>query len=233
MKRFFHFAFSAFLFSIVLLTGDAFAIDLEEMDKSSYESDRYDNYRKITYWGRALLVIRDYQYGSGDAEYLKLVVRDRTKKIEKYNPREDMKQHFMGEFKRLFVERFKAPFYDDEIGYDERFKKFSSENKELNILDLFEKWKAYEVARRRAQYGGHPGSIFCRIAIKRRNFPVLYEIECNMSAKEDLWDDPWDSGKKDIGFSSPEYIDGELKNAITEMLKDISVELSKIKKYGG
>jgi hypothetical protein len=38
--------------------------------------------------------------------------------------------------------------------------------------------------------------------------------------------------EKDICFSSPEHIGGELKTAITEILKERSIELSKIKKYG-
>jgi hypothetical protein len=230
MRKFFHFAFTAILFSVVF-TGNVLAADREEAEKLIYGSDRYDGYRKITYWGRAYLSIYDYHYKSEDVEHLKLIVKDKTKKIESDSPREDIKQHFMGEFKNLFIEKFGLPFHDNEIGYNERLEKVLRENRELSDPDFYEKFVANEVARRRAQYGGNPGSVFCHIQVKRRTFPVLYTIRCCISAEEDL-SYSRRVEKEDIGFSSPEYIGGELKAAITQMLKEISLELSKIKKYG-
>lgn len=231
MKRLFYSALTAFLFSIVLLAGNLFAADSEEKDKRIYGSEFYDDYRKITYWGSVYLSIRDYHYNSGDAEYLELIVKDKTKKVETYNPRDDIKQHFMGEFKRLFVEKFNLPFHDTEKGRDERFEKFFRENPRDDVSSLHEKWMASEVARRRSLYGGHPGSILCNIKAERRKFPVLYEISCSVSAKEDLSYDRWFESEN-IGFSSQEHINGELKTAITEILKEKSLEFSKIKKYG-
>ncbi len=177
------------------------------------------------------LSIDDYHYNSGDAEYLGLIVKDKIEKVEKYNPRDDIKQHFMGEFKRLFIEKFNLPFHDSMKGEKERFDKFVRENPKPDVSSWIEKWKATEVARRRSLYGIHPGSIFCNIKVKRRNFPVLYEISCSVSAKEDLSYDRWFESR-DIGFSSQEHINGELKTAITEILKEKSLEFSKIKKYG-
>lgn len=220
------------IFSLTLLVGNLFAADPEEADKLVYGSKHYDDYRKITYWGRAYLSIYDYHYKSGDAEYLKLIGKDKNKKIETDSPREDIKQHFMSEFKTLFIEKFGLPFHDNEIGYNERFDKFRRENREQSDPDDFYfTFVAYEVARRRAQYGGNPGSLFCHIQVKRKTFPVLYEIRCCISAKEDLSYSQWNE-EKNIGFSSPDHIGGELKTAISEMLKQKSLELSKIKKYG-
>jgi hypothetical protein len=237
MKRFFYFAFTAFLFPMILLAGNLFAADSEKADKVLYGSDIYDDYRKITYWAGVYLSIGNYHYNDGDVEDLKLVVKDKTKRFGRDNPRDDIKQHLMHEFKRLFVDDFKLPFHDDQIGYEERFKKFFSENRGLigkSGSDFHEKWVATEVARRRALYGGHPGSISCNIKVKRRDFPVLYEIRCSISAKESLEHSPWYERVEgeDLGFSSPEHIVGELKTAITEMLKAKSLEFFKIKKYG-
>jgi hypothetical protein len=231
MKRPLHF-FAILLFSLTLSIGNAFAADRDEFDKIRYASEIYDDYRKITYWAKFLLTIDDYHYKNEDAEFLKLIVKEKNKTFEKINPNKDINQHFLAEFKRIF-QSFNFPFHDTEIGHDERWEKFYQENrKQRESMDKFiEKWKASEVARRRALYGGHPGSIYCHIKVKRRNFPILYEIRCSISAKEDLSYDQWFESKN-IGFSSPEHIGGELKTAITEMLKEQSIEMAKIRKYG-
>ena len=52
-----------------------------------------------------------------------------------------------------------------------------------------------------------------------------------MSAEEDLTHSRRVE-KEDIGFSSREHIGGELKTAITEVLEEMSLELSTTKKYG-
>ncbi|MGH2359830.1 MAG: hypothetical protein ACRDGM_04715, partial [bacterium] len=57
-----------------------------------------------------------------------------------------------------------------------------------------------------------------------------YTINCNISAENDLRSTSWDE-VRDIGFSSPEHITGEIKRAITEMLTQKSQQLAKIRKY--
>jgi len=124
------------------------------------------------------------------------------------------------------------PFHDVKKGWDERLGKFQRENRERDISQVWEEFAATEEARRRALYGGRAGAIYCHIRVKRRKFPVLYEIRCSISAENDLRYASWRE-EKDIGFSSPEHIDGEIKTAITAMLKKKSIEMQKIRKYRG
>ncbi len=80
-------------------------------------------------------------------------------------------------------------------------------------------------------YGGRAGALYCHVRVKRRGFPVLYEVRCSISAESDLGYDRFNE-KRDLGFSSPEHIGGEIKTALTEMLKETSTWFAKIRRYG-
>jgi hypothetical protein len=213
----------AVLISIVIVSHAAHSADQNEFDRRWYTSDLYDKFREVTYWGKAHLGISDYDYRSGDAEALKLTV-----KKDKYisAPRSDLLVHFVTEFTRIFND---LPFRDVDAGSDERFQKFLRENPSEH--DGVEKFFAAEEARRKALYGGRAGAVYCNIQIKRRLFPVLYEIGCSMNADDQLRYSQAQE-KKTIGYSTPEFIDKEIKNAVIDLLKKLKLEFDKMRKYG-
>lgn len=223
------------LLVMVGLAARSFAASSEEIDAITYGSKTYDDERQISYWGIVSLSLSDYNNGLGDAEFLKLVVRDKTKFITSDIPRDDIKKYFLTEFRRLFGD---LTFHDLEEGRDNRLQQFLRDNPQLDFIknpnldigDFHDAFKAAELARRKALYGGHAGALYCRVGVKRRTFPVLYEIKCTISGEEDLRYASW-TEEKDIGFSTPEHIDKEIKQAITRMLEKKSSELKKIKKY--
>jgi hypothetical protein len=208
----------------------------EQFDAVMYGGESYNEWRQITYWGRVVLSISDYEYGLGDSEYLKLIVKDKTKPYSSDRPRDDIEKHFLTEFKSLFGD---LPFNDLDKDRDKREEQFRRDNPNLDyvrnrnvdIAQAMEAFNAAELARRNALYGGRAGALYCHIRVKRRSFPVLYEIRCSISGEEDLRYASWRESK-DIGFSTPEHIDKEIKQAITRMLEKKSNELKKAKKYG-
>ena len=205
----------------------------DRIDRSKYGSKYHDKYREISYWGIAQVTVRDYRYGAGDAERLKLLAKDTTDKYGRLIVAAEIREHFLKEFRRLFGD---LPFNNLETGRSERWDKFYEENRKLTEapgMEFHERWEAAEQARRSALYSGRAGAIYCNIKLKRREFPIVYTIACVISAEDDLHPYFLDSseGGADMGFSSPEYVAGEIKRALTEMLKGKSVELAKIRKY--
>src|SRR5947209_17845682 len=99
----------------------------ERWDRIKYGSKYNDKYREITYWGMAVVRVRDYRYGTGDAEHLRLLVKDKadpSSYARVVTP--EIREHFLKEFQRLFGD---LPFNDLQIGERERFMKFYQENK--------------------------------------------------------------------------------------------------------
>jgi hypothetical protein len=193
-------------------------------DDELYAYKEYDNYRAITYWGRISVYIDDYAYGSGDANFLGLTAKKPNSVLT--DPEPEIKEHFMTEFKKYFGD---LPFHNVDEGKDERLRKFLRSGKDG--IERIEEFSASEEARRRALYGGRAGAVYCNIAVKRRAFPVLYEIHCSTSAEDDLRYASWQE-KKNIGYSSQEHIAGEIKLALSKMLEEESRELAKMRKYG-
>jgi len=64
---------------------------------------------------------------------------------------------------------------------------------------------------------------------------VLYEIDCSVSGRDDLWHSLGKLGGEDvtldIGYSSPVHIVGELKRAITAGLASNARFMAKVRKY--
>ena len=227
------------LLVMVSLAARSFAASSEDRDRFDaimYGGESYDDWRQITYWGKTSLSLRDYEYGSGDLEFLKLIVKQKTSSFSDENPQDDIQKHFLTEFKRLFGD---LPFHDLQEGWNVRWTQFRRDNPQwdyeknrgVDFTQAYDAFNAAELARRNALYGGRAGALFCNVRVKRRTFPVVYEIKCSISAEEDLRYARWRESE-DIGFSTPELIDKEIKQAITRMLEKKNTELRKAKKYG-
>lgn len=212
------------------------ASDRVDFDPIKYGSESYAEWRQVTYWGKTSISVRDYEYGSGDSEFLKLVIKNKADRFSADKPRDDIQKHFTTEFRRLFGY---LPFHDLEEGRDQRWAQFRRENprwdtvKDPNVdfMQAYEAFDAAEVARRNALHGGRAGALFCNIRVKRRTFPVLYEIACSLSANDDLRYETWREAR-DISFSTPEHIDKEINQAITRVLEKQSSEFAKARRYG-
>jgi len=200
----------------------------EEFERIQYGNDYYDKYREVHYWGKVHLSIRDYHYRTGDAVALGLATKSKTwLGFKDIFPAQEIQEHFMKEFRRLFGD---LPFHDVDEGRRERFNKFFKQyGKEKNFAEMLE---AEEIAYRRSRYEGRPGAIYCSIRVKRRTFPVLYETNCRISAREDLAGYASSVEFTDIGFSSPDYIVGEIKRVLSNMLVKLSQKIDKIRKSG-
>ncbi len=181
-----------------------------------YCYDSFDQYRQIKYWAEIYVSVYDYNYNSNDSSYLGLTYKNPEKKYRDETNKEIV-THFNKEFKRLI--KGNLPFHNTEKGHDERFlkvyKKYGNDDNFLEILN------AQEEARRTSLYGPNPGALFCLIKIERREFPVLYEMECSIVANKDLYNRNGLVAKK-LGYSTPEHILGELKTSITELLKKLN-----------
>lgn len=219
-------ALIATLLVMFLSIGDAIAGRSDaEIDKLIYGNKHYDKYRNIRYWARASISINDYDYDSGDAAYFKLTSKTNDDISEEVNS--EIKEYFLIEFKKNVASGL--PFHDENVGYKERFNKFLNDNsKDINFI---EKWNAYEEARRMSSYGDNPAAIYCNIKIKRRDFPVLYEIETSVIANKDLRNYGTDLKESSIGYSTPDFIYGELRRAISMQIHNLAEKMAKIRKF--
>jgi hypothetical protein len=206
----------AVTFAIVILSvGNSLASDLIE----SYLCSPYvDPYRNIAYWARATLSVDNYDLDTKDAELLKLKVH-KNKNDFLGGPNKNLNDHFKKEFARLV--QGKLP-----VAKEEDTEKVISEYRKATGKDNWDysEFDAYEQSKRRALYGANPGAIYITISISRSEFPVLYEIKTNVSTDEDLRS--YDRGdfvsQKNLGYSSPQYIEAELKRMITLQLTKVA-----------
>ncbi len=202
---------------VALLQGEAAAMSLDEALDNIYCGESYNEYRKITYWGRAYIEVSDIAVGSEDAASLKLTndegIFHKTSKV--------LVEHFKKEFTRLV--KGKLPYFDTDEGYDKRMAEFLEKNG--GTENIGEKLMAYEEARRTALYGTNPGGVDCFIKIKRRTFPVLYMINCSISPDKSYAL----VNETDLSFSAAEYIEAELKRAISEQLAALGKKFNRIR----
>ena len=118
-------------------------------------------------------------------------------------------------------------------GQEKRMQEFMNRKPEPERFSVgtIEEFYASEEARRRAMYGGRAASMRCDIRIKRKDFPVLYEIACSISAEDDLHH--YQSRETaDISYSTPDHILGELKMALSAMLAKKKDEFEKARVCG-
>jgi len=219
-------AFGSAAFVLALVGSSVAAREVcTDKDKLEYGSVFFEKYREVTYWGRAGFDISDYHSNSGDADFLHLVVKDKSRGIGHTLPVSELQQHFLKEFRKFFGD---LPFHDTDIGKDARFDQFVEQNKHrLSSFDPRE-FDASELARRRSLYGGRAGAINCAVAVKGRRFPVLFETRCGISAEDYLMTYAFQDAK-DIGSSSLHNIRMEIKVALSAMLKKKGTEFSKIR----
>lgn len=183
-----------------------------------YCMEFYDEYRDIKYWAKRTVSIWDYQYKSGDANYLNLTHDALGEFIDKTD------KHIVAYFDQQFLTYVQGnlPFHDTEAGLNDRSNKAL---KEYGTNEHFyEIFQAQEEARRNALYGPNPGAVYCHVRIERREFPVLYEMKCTVVANEKLMNRGGITEKK-LGYSTPEHIVGELKNAISQQLQSLGKKL--------
>jgi hypothetical protein len=206
--------------AVVLLLRDGFP---QTPSDDFYCYPTYNNFRELRYWARADMSVSDYHYGAGDSLSLQLTVKTSDRYLLE-DTAKPLKDHFRQEFLRLL--KYGLPFHDTDIDADKRHQEFFRKHSKED--DIGEKYLAYEQARRRSLYGPNPGAVYCRIRIKRTDFPILYEIDCKVVANEDLGAYSL-LEEKDLGFSSRDYIEGELKIAMTEQLTKLSETMRRIR----
>lgn len=187
-------------------------------DQDFHCMDFYDEYREINYWAKKVVFARDYKYGSGDANYLNITHDVPGEFIDETD--KEIVAHFSQEFQDHL--QGNIPFHDTEKGRDNRWEKAYREYGDNE--HFHEMFQAEEEARRNALYGQNPGSTYCHIRIERRKFPVLYETECRVVANAQLVNRGGIS-EEDIGYSTPEYIIGELKKTISDQLQSLGERL--------
>jgi hypothetical protein len=193
-------------------------------DKDIYCYDSYDEYRQIKYWAKKHVSVSDYNYKSGDAKYLNLTYAI-PDKIAGEETNKEIVAHFDKEFGRLI--KGNLPYHDTSEGREKRFNElYSKFSKSDNFFEIVQ---AQEEARRTSLYGPNPGAIYCIIKIERHEFPVLYEMECNIVANKDLRNYRDGIGEKKLGYSTPEHISGELKQSLTKQLEELSSTMKKIR----
>jgi len=195
-------------------------------DSNIHCSDMYDEFRKIKYWGAAKIYLHDMHYENHDAEHLKLLAIDDNKRINYLTPKKSIVHHFNNEFNRTV--KGTLPFHDTTEGSSDRFSASVQDaiKTKKDGKSSLQEFEAREEARRNALYGPHPGGVACDIRIQRHDFPVLYIIECYIDASKDLR--LYSSSllkEKDLGFSTPEHVEDELKRAITSQLELLGKKL--------
>lgn len=182
----------------------------------------FDEFRAIKYWARTSISVDDYDYGSGDSEYLGLKI----KKAENSDIIKELNDHYLAEFSKYVKE--KLPYHDTDAGVSERISKYVEKYKDNKSVDMGEKIMASEEARRRSLYGTNPGAMYCNIRISRRDFPILYEIESSIAANDNLRTHD-DVREKSINYSSSEHIIAELKRAITDHMQKLGIKMNTIR----
>jgi hypothetical protein len=211
---------------LLVITYFVYAGSALTKEVNIYAFDTYDKYRQIQYWGAVHVYIDDYNYGSGDTQFLKLTHRDPNKNHPSYITSKSITDHFNREFNRLIKNNL--PFNATREGSSERLNEFIKKKKGVDV-DNFDEFQAQEEARRNALYGKHPGGIFCVIRVSRTEFPILYEIETTIVANIEIRNSATGEREKNLGFSTPDHIEEELKRAITDHLDKLSQRMEKIR----
>jgi len=207
------------IFTMFTATGHA-----KDIDEILYCNKYYNQYRQIAYWARVIVSIEDFDTDTGAAEYLKLKFKkDKTDYFGKVS--KDIKDFYHKEFQRII--KGSLPYHDVNTGYEQRLSEYLKKNGNLDVIDGFQ---AYEQARMRSLFGKNPAAVYCNIRISRTDFPVLYVIKTSVVANEELTDYGVSKiSKESIGYSSPEFIAGELKKMMTEHLIELSEVMKKIR----
>lgn len=178
--------------------------------------------KKVNAWADILLRIENYTYKSNDIEVL-----DLTPQSTKFN---DIRGYLQSVFQQHALKgRTVLGIYDR---YSEMYSNSVKQKTAWNDPDFVDNYvrtqreaSAQIAADIRGRYGNNIGVFLCRIKIKRTQFPILYEIEFRYTSEDDLGLRTGIRGMEilsnNLGFGTPETIDGEIKLAIKEQIEGL------------
>jgi len=176
--------------------------------------------QNIDYWARVHLSIDDFDYGSGDTEFLGLGAKTKGFSVGlEVDP--DIYNEFFSYVKLTLIKD--QPFHDGKKGYEKRFAEFHKANKKGDPK-FYKKWRKLETLRAQKLFGKIPGQIYCNVAIKGREFPILYHTACSLSAEEMMRYDQL------LEVKNLDYSDKDsLKKKLVNDLKSYVAKLVKIR----
>ncbi len=193
-----------------------------DLQKVLFCEEPYNKFREIRYWGAIRIELYDLDLGSNDTNALNL---HDSKAFDKsyWIPKKTIMDHFESEFNRLIKRNI--PYYDADQGGSKRLGDVLARSKEQNksVEQAMSEFSLQERLRRQKLYGDNPGVLYCRIRVKRHEFPVLFEIKSSISGdKEMKHDEPSLLKVEDVGYSTPANIEAEIEKAITAQLEILS-----------
>lgn len=202
-------------------------VSVQAKDNKIYCDKYYDSYRDIAYWATPFLSIINFHHNSGDAEWLglRIPVPGRRGKFLG-NPNDNLSKHYRAEFVRLV--KGNLTFHDTKQYLERKRREFII--KHIDDDNFTDKLRGLQESLIRATWGPNPGVVGCWIKVKRREFPVIYLIKCQINANKSLWWYPEGLVFKDMGFGLPDTIEQEMKVSLTEILTKVRDRLQKIRK---
>ncbi len=183
----------------------------------------YNKFREIKYWGAIRIELYDFNLGSNDTNVLNLHDINHNFNGAYWIPKREMRDWFRSEVNKTLIGNI--PFHDADQGASERLGEILKQCKgdHKSIYDAMNEYRLEERFRRQKLYGDNPGVIYCRIRVKRNEFPVLFDIKLSIGADNDMKnDEPSLLTVEDMGYSTPENIETEIKKSITAKLKTLS-----------
>ena len=153
------------------------------------------------YWAGLYIVLSDYDYLSGDMEFLQL-----EKNSEKF-------LQFKKELTRIFIQNKKdtLPFYN----YAETKSDFLRQAFFKNIQDSDAQKQFADMIVQKHGDGAACAAIF--IQIKGRSFPILYEIIIKYGIGENLY--PTTRINSTIGYSTPGSLLPDIKKEVITLIQ--------------
>lgn len=153
------------------------------------------------YWAGLYIVLSDYDYLSGDTEFLQL-----EKNSEKF-------LQFKKELTRIFIQNKKdtLPFYN----YAETKSDFLRQAFFKNIQDSDAQKQFADMIVQKHGDGAACAAIF--IQIKGRSFPILYEIIIKYGIGENLY--PATRINSTIGYSTPGSLLPDIKKEVITLIQ--------------
>lgn len=174
----------------------------------------YPDEQKINYWAGIYFSIGSYEYKARDAKDLGFEDGSGKTLAVKNSMMSSFKKHLQKGIPFLDVaEEFRAQ-------QSKYFREKTAKSKSDNLWPIMEESRAYMEANLRAKHGIGAGVLACHIRIKRSEFPVLYEIKISYGIGERLEINR--TLTSDIGYSTPEGIEAEIKRAIDDLMQEVA-----------
>ncbi len=175
---------------LIIFTGLILFDGVLALDQARGETEGHKPYcwrdnsrvQNIDYWAKVQLSINDFDYKSGDTEFLGLGTKKKGFSVGlEVDP--DIYKEFFSYVKQALIQE--KPFHDGTEGYDARFAKFHKTNKK-NDPNFHKKWRSQESIRAKKLFGKYPGQVYCNVRVKGREFPIMYHTACSLSAEEPM-----------------------------------------------